>query len=68
MTIDSRLSAALARRGTLTLARFLIRGLGLDCRAHHGGEVCALRMTDEQAVERFERYAEGRSPTRAAQL
>lgn len=68
MTLDSRLTAALARRGPQRLGQFITNALGLACGPHHGGAACHFYAGDEVIVAHLERYADqiegARTPSR----
>lgn len=56
MTLDERLSAALARRGNQKLGTFIADALGLSCGPHHARAACHRYAGDEQIVALLERY------------
>jgi hypothetical protein len=58
VTLEDRLSAALARRGRQRLGTVLMDALSLRCVRHVGDAFCALKATDDETVERLERYAD----------
>ena len=64
MTLEHRLSSALAGRGPQRLGQFLANALGLTCASHYDGSVCSFHLSDEDVVARLEAYGEAQNALR----